>query len=478
VAGVSTRARRGAAAARRRAGERPGASLVGTELELDIGAVAHGGMCVARADGRVVFVRHALPGERVRARVTEGREPDRFLRADAVEILQASPDRVQPPCPYAGPGRCGGCDWQHATPEAQRRLKADVLAEQLRRLAGRDLVPAVEAVPGEPDGSGWRTRVRFAVDAAGRPGLRRHRSHDVVPLTRCHIAHPGVVATGALSARWTGMDEIGVTAAGDGSRVVLAHPAAPVRSAPGKPAAAGPPPGGGAAEGRAAEGRPADAPRAAKRPPEPVVPRLAPGVMVAVAGRGPQPGPVRESAAGHIFAVPASGFWQAHPAAADVLVGAVLEGLAPAPGEAALDLYCGSGLFAAALADRVGVTGRVVAVEGDPAAAAAATRNLAGTSWVRVVPGGVERALASGLGAIDLVVLDPPRAGAGRPVVEAIAALRPRQVAYVACDPAALARDLGLFAGLGYSVAGLRAFDLFPHTHHVEAVAFLARTES
>jgi tRNA/tmRNA/rRNA uracil-C5-methylase (TrmA/RlmC/RlmD family) len=148
-------------------------SLVGTEYELEVGPVAHGGICVARHEGRVIFVRHALPGEVVRARVTEGMPTDRFLRADAVEVLTASPDRVEPPCPYAGPGRCGGCDWQHATLAAQRKLKATVLAEQLRRLARIDRPVVVEEVPGAADGSGWRTRVRFAVAADGRLGLRK-----------------------------------------------------------------------------------------------------------------------------------------------------------------------------------------------------------------------------------------------------------------------------------------------------------------
>ena len=407
------RGRRGTRSPRRpRSG--PG-SLVGAEYEVDVGPVAHGGICVARHEGRVIFVRHALPGERVRARVTEGWPTDRFLRADAVEVLAPSPDRVRPPCPYAGPDRCGGCDWQHVRPEAQRELKAAVLAEQLRRLAGLDLAPVVEAVPGAADGSGWRTRVRFAVDPAGRLGLRKYRSHEVVPIDRCFIAHPAVNASGVLAGAWTETAEVAVTAAASGEQAVVVQPTT-------------------------------------ER--------------------------VLERVGGRVYAVPAGGFWQVHPAAATVLTEAVAAALEPRPGEALLDLYAGSGLFAGELASRVSPGGSVVAVEGDADAVAAARENLDGQPGVRVVADRVDVALAHGVGPADLVVLDPPRTGAGRQVVAAVAALGPRRVAYVACDPAALARDIAIFSENGYALRDLRAFDLFPHTHHLEAVATLEPTTS
>ncbi len=169
-----------------------------------------------------------------------------------------------------------------------------------------------------------------------------------------------------------------------------------------------------------------------------------------------------------------SGFWQVHPAAADTLVSAVLDGLEPRPGERVADLYSGVGLFSGALAARVGPTGHVVAVESDPVAVADAAVNLADLPQVALVADRVDRALeADAVGGRDLVVLDPPRTGARREVVAAVAALAPRAVAYVACDPAALARDIAFFAGEGYVLQSLRAFDLFPMTHHVECVAVL-----
>ncbi|MFL6074185.1 MAG: class I SAM-dependent RNA methyltransferase [Mycobacteriales bacterium] len=391
----------------------------GRELELTVGAVAHGGHCVARHDGRVVFVRHALPGERVRAVVTEDRGGS-FCRADAVTVLDASPDRVQPPCPYAGPGRCGGCDWQHATPAAQRELKAAVVREQLARLAKLSVPVVVEELPGGP--LRWRTRVQYAVDARGRVGLRRHRSHDVLPIDDCRIAAEAVVATGVTGTTWPGASALTVVAGHDGQTAVLEH--------------------------RSSE-------RQGKR-------------TRRVLGRNR----LREWAAGREWTVRASGFWQVHPAAAEALAAAVLAALEPRPTEVALDLYGGAGLFAGVLAPRLG---HVTLVEADPDAAADATRNLTGLP-AAVERGRVERVLDRlGFDRVDLVVLDPPRSGAGAAVTGRIAGLRPRAVAYVACDPAALARDLRTFADHGYALAGLRAFDLFPMTHHVECVAHLVR---
>ena len=184
-------------------------------IELETGPIAAGGGCVARAgDGRVVFVRHALPGERVVARITG--EAKSYLRADAVEIIDASPDRVEPPCPYAGPGRCGGCDWQHVSLPAQRSLKADLVAEQLRRLAGVDRVVEVEEIGGAPGGLGWRTRVRFAVDGDGRVGLHKHRSHDLQLVDRCLIASAAVEELGVEEREWPDIDDIEVFASGVG----------------------------------------------------------------------------------------------------------------------------------------------------------------------------------------------------------------------------------------------------------------------
>jgi tRNA/tmRNA/rRNA uracil-C5-methylase (TrmA/RlmC/RlmD family) len=351
---------------------------------VEVGSIAHGGHCVARHDGRVIFVRHALPGERVLVQITDDSH-FRFWRGDAVEVLDPSPDRVTPPCPIAGPGLCGGCDFQHVDLPAQRRLKTSVVAEQLRRLAGIEWTGEVQAArsPGTEDGLSWRTRMRYTLDTQGRPGLRAHRSHRVIPLPPggCRIAAPNAL---------------------DGSE-----------------------------------------------------------------------GAVTEVAAGRRWTVASDGFWQVHPAAADILAAAVVGGLQPEPGELALDLYCGVGLFAGVLAD---AGCRVWAVESDHTAVGHARSNLADVAdRVTVVGGRVERHGGRLPRRVDLVVLDPPRTGAGGAVIQAVVGRSPRAIAYVACDPAGLARDLATAGALGYSPTRITAYDLFPMTHHVECVAILAR---
>jgi tRNA/tmRNA/rRNA uracil-C5-methylase (TrmA/RlmC/RlmD family) len=398
---------------------------VGERYDVRAGPVAHGGSVVARHQGVVVFVRHALPGERVVVEVTEGQEGDRFLRADAVEVLEASADRVTPPCPFAGPHRCGGCDFQHVALPAQRDLKAAVVAEQLQRLAGLTVQVTVEELDlGSPgaEGLGWRTRVQWAVSASGQAGLRKHRSHELVPVDDCRIAHPRLPpVTDTVWPDATSVEAI-VSTTGEQLRLVTTRDGSTFAD-------------------------------------------------------GPQR--LTERAVGRTWQVSGSGFWQVHPAAADTLVTAVLAGLDPQAGERAVDLYSGVGLFSGALADRVGPAGHVVAVESDEAAVADAAANLADLPQVAVLADRVDRALAAGvLGPRDLVVLDPPRAGARRDVVAGIAALAPRAVAYVACDPAALARDVAFFADEGYTLRSLRAFDLFPMTHHVECVALLTKIGS
>jgi tRNA/tmRNA/rRNA uracil-C5-methylase (TrmA/RlmC/RlmD family) len=380
-------------------------SWLGRRFSVEVGPVAHGGHCVARHEGRVVFVRHALPGETVEVSVTEDRGGS-FCRGDAVSVLSASPDRVTPPCPEARPGGCGGCDFQHASIAAQRSLKAFVLAEQLSRLAGLSLDVEVEELPGGP--LAWRTRARLAIDESGRPGFRAHRGHEVIPISGCPISAPGTVDQ-VVGRIWPPSSTVSVAV--DASAVTHIGPSTAV-----------------------------------------------------------------ETAARRTWQVPADGFWQAHPDAADVYAQVVGAWAGLSAGEAAWDLYCGVGLFAAVLAEAVGPSGEVIAVESAPASASAAADNLADLPQVRIFEGRSEAVLRAGVGRDPaVVVLDPPRTGAGRKVVEAIAERAPARVIYVACDPAALARDVATFATHGYGLERIRAFDAFPMTHHLECIALLAR---
>jgi tRNA/tmRNA/rRNA uracil-C5-methylase (TrmA/RlmC/RlmD family) len=396
----------------------------GQRLRLEVGSVAHGGHCVARHEGRVVFVRHALPGEVVVAEVTE--DPGGgFCRADAVEVVTPAPGRVQPPCPLAdialGRDRCGGCDWQHASGETQRELKAFVVAEQLQRIAKLEWPVEVRELPGGL--LRWRTRARLAVDQRGRPGFRAHRSHRVIAAEDCPITVEEAVQP-VTERRWRPGSEL--TAVRDSTGEV--H----ITAAPKK-------------------GRRSGAPRRVR------------GSGVA-----------RENAVGREFQVSAGDFWQVHRAAPEVFAETVGRMAAVSPGGVAWDLYGGVGLFAAVLAEQAGPAGTVLLVESGHRAVDNAVRNLRDLPQVVFRGGRVEDVLVdSELPVPEVVVLDPPRKGAGRAVVEQVAARRPRRVVHVACDPAALARDIALFRERGYRLAELEAFDAFPMTHHIECIALL-----
>ena len=418
----------------------------GAVIEVEIGGVAHGGHCVARYQGRVIFVRLALPGERATVRITEARQGS-FCRAEVVSVVRPDPERVVAPCVHFHPGGCGGCDFQHASGALQRKLKAAVVAEQLHRLAGIDLAVVVEELPG--GGFGWRTRVRWALDPAGRIGPRAVRSHRVVgvgPAEPCLIAAPGLTDLAA---------------------------AVDVPAGVRRPVAAAVGPSAGAPQRR--RGR---LPRSSAGRAE------LPEVVLTAAGDGSrlaiwpdQPGrselTVVERAAGRAFSVAGDGFWQVHPAAADTLATAVAQALQgiDLAGRTGWDLYGGVGLFTEVLAAAVGPGGAVLTVEGDRTASALAAANMADHPGVSVVLGSVEKVIDDLPDRVDAVVLDPPRAGAGPALCRKIAARQPAVVVYVACDPAALGRDTAALIAGGYRLAGLRAFDCFPQTHHVECVA-------
>lgn len=392
-------------------------------LDLDITGIAHGGTFIARHEGRVVFVPDAIPGERVRAEVTEGEDGKRFWRAETLEVLDASPHRrdhvwAEADISRAPADRVGGADLGHIDLAHQRALKWQVLQEALDKFAGAGLAAPVLEPVDQGDGTGWRTRVSLHVDADGRVGPYAARSHRVIDVATLPLARPAV-ETAAFGLRSQKPGRVDLVEAGDGRVRVLPRPE-------------------GARRGRAEV--------------------------------------VFEQVRGRRFQLDASGFWQVHPRAAETLHDAVAQALAGRvdPDATHFDLYGGVGLFAATLAEQGAQD--IVTVESDRRATEHAAANLADVD-VHAVTARVDRFLT---GIPDdtragAVVLDPPRAGAGRGVVEAISALAPEAVVYVACDPVALARDLGTFRELGWDVASLRAFDLFPHSHHFEAVALLER---
>ncbi|HQU27309.1 MAG TPA: methyltransferase [Acidimicrobiales bacterium] len=391
-----------------------------SEFELEVERPALGGGVAHAPDGRVAFVRHALVGERVRVRVLD--EAARFVRAEAVAVVRAAAGRVAPPCPHAGAGRCGGCDLQHADEATERAWKEAVVAEQLARIGGIDWSGTLRPAPSPAAGS--RTRLRCAVDPAGRLGLRRSRSHDVEVLDRCWLADPRLAA--AFARRWPGAREVELRALGEGEPVAVLDTLDGTRRA------------------------------------------------VGLDGRGARDGVARVSVGGYDYRVSPGSFWQSHRDAPALLVEAVEAAAALGAGERVVDLYAGVGLFSRPLADAVGPRGRVDVVEVSSSAVADARANVADAPWVGVHEAPVDPAgVAGGVEAGSVVVCDPPRTGLGRGVADALARARPRRVVYVSCDAATLARDLRRLLDQGFALVSLDAYDLFPKTEHVELVASL-----
>ncbi|WP_418002194.1 class I SAM-dependent RNA methyltransferase [Mycobacterium sp. PDNC021] len=394
-----------------------------TEVTVTVGPPANGGSCVARHDGRVIFVRHALPGEVVRAEVTS--ERGAYWHADALEVLEASPDRVDSLCAIAGAQGSGCCDLAFVDPAAARRLKGEVVANQLARLGGHEAGDLVAAEVGTVGATGWRTRVRLEVGADGRAGFHRYHSDELVTDLSCAQVPAGM------------LDELPLQPRGSHLHVVLddAGQRHVVRSGPrgGKKSKAG-------------------------------MTEVVSGEYEAVQRVGDQE-----------WLVPVTAFWQSHRDAATTYSALVAEWAELSNGQTAWDLYGGAGVFAAALAGSVGESGRVLTVDTSRGSARAARAARGDLGCVEVVTDSVRRALATQRVAADVAVLDPPRTGAGHEVIDQLAAAGVPRVIHIGCEAASFARDIGLYRGHGYQVTNLRVFDSFPLTHHVECVALLTR---
>ena len=421
----------------RNASPQRGSEFVGTLCELDITNVAHGGVFVARHEGRVIFVADTLPGERVLARITDASQKS-FWRADTVEVLKPSADRQVHVWSAASVSRdpalrAGGAEFGHIKLATQRDLKAFVLEDSLARMAKIERRVEVEALEGDDEsrGTGWRTRVRLHVDSDGRVGPYAARSHSVIEVEDLPLAAPRIAELAPFGQRIPGIDFIDLVGpSGDSARAIAGN------------------------------------------------------IDTAKNKKRPAPEPITEMVGTRAFKVDVRGFWQVHRHAAATLseaVSSVIDEALFDPRAANHDLYGGVGLFAAAVGDRFGSTTRMTSVESDEMATEYALDNLADWIGARAVTARVDRYLDSvrrDLNAIEkarfaaaTIVLDPPRAGAGKDVVNSLAELSPAQLVYVACDPVALSRDVALLAEKGYELQELRAFDLFPNTHHVEAVA-------
>ena len=389
---------------------------VGDIFETEIEKVAHGGHFIARHEGAVFFIRHGIPGEKCRVVITS--TGSSFNRGDVVEVLTPSLDRVSSPCSYAHRGGCGGCDFQHISMSRQRQLKSDVITEQFARIAKMDLRIEVEEVSSALH---WRTRSIATTNNVGRLGFYGARSHNVVPIDDCIIMATEMNMPELAARSWQADVRIEIAvSSGKERNIALATK-----------------------ESKA---------------------RLTEGNQT-----------LHEEVMDKVLEVSQDSFWQSNASAPATLTGAVLDYAQLRNGDHVLDLYGGVGLFTSVMVDLVGIDGAIDLIEGSKSATGDAARNFAKNPNVKIATGDVAQHLPR-ITSADVVVLDPPREGAGKSVVSEIVRLTPRRVVYVACDPAALARDTGYFLEKGYTLSTIRAFDLFPMTHHIECVALFLPT--
>ena len=384
---------------------------VGQVIELVIGPVAHGGHFVARHNGQVIFVRHGITNELVKIKITA--VSSKIAHADVIEVLTAAPSRVSAPCQYAG--RCGGCDFQHIDLPTQKKLKAEIIKEQFMRIGKIDL-PALgfnlEVIEVEPsNGLHWRTRMDFAVSPNGKIGFFGARSNEVVEISQCLIADERMNVSELAARNWKSDARVEVAVSSTSEVSVM-------RS------------------GRSISG----------------------------------PTQIVEQVGGNSFKISPEAFWQSHKSAPVTLVKAALAQLGVKSNDHVCDLYSGVGLFAAAILKELGEQGFITLIESDKSAVADARKVFLNKSNVKILGGLVAQQLPI-VKRADLVLLDPPRTGAGEVVIKQLIKLKPRKIVYVACDPAALARDSKTLIDAGYKLDHISAYDLFPMTQHIECVA-------
>lgn len=406
-------------------------------LTLHLTGVAHGGTAIGRHEGKVIFVPYALPGETVHAEIVE--DHARHARARLVEVLEPSPERVVPPCPYFGPDGCGGCHWQHAAYEAQLRFKAQVVADQLTHIGGL-ADPLV--LPTLPDPTGWayRNQARFHPAPTGGLGFCLENRREVVPIEECLILHPLLADLyDALDLELPDLTALTLRAGvATGDRMLILETAND------------------------------EAPEIAIDLPASCVLVTSDGTPIPLIGGTT----ITEVVSGHTYRISAPSFFQANTTQAERLVGLVLEYLDLRGNETVLDGYCGVGLFTLPLAERAGL---VVAVEVDPFAVEDLLANTAGMENVEVVEGPVEAVLMDWEGALDAAVVDPPRTGMTPEALERLVVAGPPRLIYVSCDPATLARDARRLTAAGYRLEKVQPVDMFPQTYHIETVSLWKR---
>ena len=389
---------------------------IGDILTLDIGIIAHGGHFIARHNNQVIFVRHAISGEKANIKITFVNS--KFAFGDAIEILQSSKDRVQSPCKYSKPEGCGGCDFQHISIEYQRSLKKIIIQDQFKRIAKIDISPDV--ISAEPSsGLHWRSRLDLAISNNGKAGLYSYKSNEVIEIDECLIAVDKINKSEVFNKHWDKLDRLSVAASSENELNIN---------------------------------------------------RLGKTLSGSVE--------LKEKVDDYTYMISPKSFWQSHKNAPILLLHQVIKFANIKLGDKVCDLYGGAGLFTAPVSDLTGENGEIHLIERDNDCIKDAKKNFENKKNIIIHHGKVEQKLGK-IKDIDVIILDPPRNGAGKQVIHQIIDKRPKSIVYVSCDPTSLARDTNILLENGYFLNHLVGLDLFPMTHHIECVAsFIQKKEN
>jgi 23S rRNA (uracil1939-C5)-methyltransferase len=406
-------------------------------FELKIDAMAHGGEGIGRYDGRAIFVPYSIPGETIRATITKDHR--RYARARLVEVLEPSPARVKPQCPFFGPGKCGGCQWQHIAYDVQSRIKGLVVRDQFQRVGKFDNPPILEPIP---DKVGWayRNHALFRTSSEGHLGFLSSQSHSVYPVDSCMILHPllnGLIQS--LDMVYPDLEWLEMRVGTSTREIMLL-----LQTIDEEP------------------------PSLQVDFPISIVQICHDDAVAPLIGLDYIMEKIREKS----FRISATSFFQVNILQANHLVDLVLEAAEPRGTETILDAYCGVGLFTAFLADQVQ---HITGIEINPSAVADALHNLAFANNVEIVEGAVQDVLPELDTEYNTVIVDPPRTGLERYALDALGKRNADRFIYISCDPATLARDVRRLERWGYVLEWIQPVDMFPQTYHIENIALLIR---
>jgi 23S rRNA (uracil1939-C5)-methyltransferase len=403
-------------------------------MDVTLTTLAYGGAALGRLeDGRAVFVPFGLPGERVRLRLTEERE--HFARAAIAEVLEASPERIVPKCRHFG--ICGGCHYQHMPYASQLRAKSEILRDQLTRIGHVEKPNVAEAV-GAARPWNYRNQIQFQLDPQGRLGFIAASGpgdgETVLPIAECHLPAESIQALWPLLQldASAGIERVIVRAGSDGELMLVLKAATPE-------------------------------PPELEVEAEISVVHVYDGDVVVQAGEDH----VRLRLLDRDFRVSPTSFFQVNLDVAEKLVRHVLDSI-PETSDTIVDAYCGVGLFSAFLAP---LCRRLIGIESSASACEDFAANLDEYENVDLYEDVVERVLPTLDVHPDLVLVDPPRAGLARGVIDELVRLAPHAIIYVSCDPPTLARDCARLLAAGYALDKITPFDMFPQTYHIESVS-------